>query len=98
MAGLVITTLLVVQAIIGYYHHQRYIIDRPTSHRWFTHLHLWLGRFLILAGGANCGKGLSLATASRAGLIAWYTAFGVLAVLYGIGLVVTRQRANSSKE
>ena len=93
-----ITTLLGVQAIIGYYHHQRCIIDRPTSRPWFAHLHLWLGRFLILAGVANSGTGLSLATVPRTGMIAWYAACGILATLYAVGLVAARKRAKPSRE
>jgi len=85
--------------MFGYYHHQRYVIDRPTSRRWFTHAHLWLGRLVILTGLINCGTGLDLAKVSKTGQIAWYVVWGVLAVLYAIAVFVTIQwRATKAKE
>ena len=97
--GLVITAFIILQIMFGYYHHQRYVIDRPTSRRWFTHAHLWLGRLVILTGLINCGTGLDLAKVSKTGQIAWYVVWGVLAVLYAIAVFVTIQwRATKAKE
>jgi hypothetical protein len=85
--------------MLGYYHHRRYILDRPTSRRWFTHFHLWLGRLLILAGLTNCGTGLNLANVSKTGVIAWYVAFAVLSVVYAVAVLATiKWRAIRRKE
>jgi len=97
--GVLITALIILQIMLGYYHHQRYVLDRPTSRRWFTHAHLWLGRVVILTGLINCGTGLDLANVSTAGQIAWYVVWAVLATVYAIAVFVTiRWRAGRAKE
>jgi hypothetical protein len=84
--------------MLGYHHHRRYVRDRPKSRRWFTHMHVWLGRLLILAGLANCGTGLLLANVARTGVIAWYVVFGVLAGAYAVVVLTIRGYPKKSRE
>ena len=87
--GIVIIGLIAIQLLLGYYHHRRFLLDRPSSRRWFTHAHLWLGRLIILLGLANGGCGLLLANVATKYAIIWWAVCGALAVIYGvISLVV----------
>lgn len=74
--------------MFGGYHHYRYVRDKPAKRRWFTHVHLWLGRVLILCGLANCGFGLLIAQVSLHWAIIWWIASGGLALLYFFFYVV----------
>src|SRR5579859_7126526 len=87
--GIVIIGLIVMQALLGYYHHHRFIRDKPSHRRWFTHAHLWLGRLVIVLGLANGGFGLLRAYVATKYAIIWWGVCGALAVIYGvISLVV----------
>ena len=91
--GITIIGLLVLQASLGYYHHRRFLKDRPSSRRWFTHAHLWLGRFIILFGLANCGFGLRLALVDWKYVIIWWAGCAGLAVGYaGASLIMLRHQ------
>jgi hypothetical protein len=97
--GIIIFVLLVLQIAFGYYHHHRFVRDRPSSRRWFTHAHLWLGRLVILCGIANCGSGLLLAGVDTEYAIIWWVIGCVLAVLYVIASVIAaRFRAKRTGE
>lgn len=87
--GIIIIVLLTFQASLGYYHHRRFIRDKPSSRRWFTHLHLWLGRSLIVCGLINCGFGLNLAPVSWRYVIIWWVVCGALAVTYAVSSIAT---------
>jgi hypothetical protein len=80
--GTVIIILGIIQAIFGWYHHRRFVQDRPTRRRWFTHVHLWLGRALILCGSVNCGFGFPLSNADFKWAVIWWIVCGVFAVIY----------------
>jgi hypothetical protein len=88
--GVGILVAAIIQACFGAYHHSRFIKDRPTHRRWFTHVHLWLGRTVILSGLANCGLGLLIANQSIHAAIIWWTVTGGLAVAYFFGYVIMR--------
>ena len=97
--GITIIGLIVLQASLGYYHHRRFLKDRPSSRRWFTHVHLWLGRFVILFGLANCGCGLRLAFVDWKYVIIWGVVCGALAVGYAVAsLVMSRYRVGKTGE
>lgn len=82
--GITIICLLAVQLGLGFYHHRRYIKDSPTYRRWFTYVHLWLGRLIILLGLANAGCGLKLAFVQSKYVIAWWATCGFLAIVYAL--------------
>jgi hypothetical protein len=82
--GITIISFLAVQLAFGYYHHKRYIQDSPTYRRWFTYVHIWLGRILIICGLANAGCGLKLAFVDNKYVIAWWVTCGALAVIYAL--------------
>src|SRR5208282_3289964 len=87
--GIIILVLIFIQGGFGYYHHHRFVKDRPSSRRWFTHTHLWLGRFIILSGLLNCGFGLVLVYVDWKYVILWWIVCGLLAVTYAIALVMS---------
>jgi hypothetical protein len=80
--GVVIVGLLFLQAGLGSYHHRRFVIDKPSSRRWFTHAHLWLGRTTIIFGLVNSGFGLRLAYVDWKYCIIWWIVCGVLVLAY----------------
>jgi hypothetical protein len=84
----VIIGLVVLQLLLGYYHHRRFLVDRPSFRRWFTHAHLWLGRLVILLGLANGGCGLLLAPVATKYAIIWWAVCGGLAVIYGVFSII----------
>jgi hypothetical protein len=89
----------IVQACFGGYHHYRYVRDKPSHRRWFTHVHLWLGRTVILCGLANCGFGIIAAGKPVHYAILWWIGSGVLAGLYftaSIILAFIRRREKHS--
>ena len=101
--GIAILGVLCFQGVLGKYHHQRFVLEKPIHRRWFTHLHLWLGRTLILCGLANCGFGLLLANVASKWAIIWWIGSGVLALTYlGVSLIVKvirkRARRKQSEE
>lgn len=87
--GIIILVLIFIQGGFGYYHHHRFVKDRPTSRRWFTHAHLWLGRFIIVSGLLNCGCGLVLVFVDWKYVILWWIICGLLAITYGIASILT---------
>jgi hypothetical protein len=87
--GIAIVALLFVQAGLGYYHHHRFLLDKPSSRRWFTHAHLWVGRITIISGLVNCGFGLRLAYVEWKYVIIWWGVCGALVIAYVVIYVVT---------
>ena len=63
--------------------------DRPPSRRWFTHIHLWLGRSIIPSGLVNCGLGLVLVPVDWKYVIIWWAICGLLLFIYAIAFVLT---------
>ena len=97
--GIIILVLIFIQGGFGYYHHHRFVKDHPSSRRWFTHTHLWLGRFIILSGLMNCGFGLALAYVDWKYVILWWIICGLLAITYAIASVMAvRYRAKKVGE
>jgi hypothetical protein len=97
--GIIILLLIFIQGGFGYYHHHRFVKDRPSSRRWFTHTHLWLGRFIILSGLLNCGCGLLLVFIDWKYVILWWIICGLFAIAYAIASIMTlRYRAKKAGE
>jgi hypothetical protein len=99
--GITIVIAVVIQAVFGWYHHMRYVRDKPTRRRWFTHVHLWLGRVVIIAGLLNCGFGVVRAGHPWQWAFIWWIASGVLVMLYfGFSVIIaliqrrTKRRPN----
>jgi hypothetical protein len=89
--GILILALIVLQIVLGIYHHIRFVQDKPSTRRWFTHAHLWLGRTLIVAGLLNAGFGLRQALVSWTYVILWWAISGALVLAYAVASVVTVQ-------
>jgi Eukaryotic cytochrome b561 len=80
--GLLLFLLLICQGGIGFYHHQRFKKDQPITRRWFTHVHLWLGRTLLFLALINIGLGIQLYGAGVGAQAAWYLFTIALVVAY----------------
>jgi len=95
--GTVLFGLFLIQPFLGLYHHLQY---RKTSTRKpLSHVHIWLGRILIVAGIINGGLGLELAAnASKRQLIAYGVVSGVVGVLYILLVVVKKKGAGGRSD
>ena len=80
--GLAVILCCLLQGVVGWYHHRRYVRDKPSHRRWFTHLHIWLGRVVIIGGLINCGFGFPLANVKMEWAIVWWGISGVVILLY----------------
>jgi hypothetical protein len=98
--GLILFLALFVQGGLGWYHHKRYQEDKPTSRRWFTHLHLWLGRLLLFLALINIGLGMQLYGDGPGAQAGWYVISIALMALYTFFLwrnfYRTKKRANDA--
>ena len=98
--GLILFIGLGIQGGLGWYHHKRYKEDKPTSKRWFTHAHLWLGRFLLFFALINIGLGIQLYGDSAAAQAVWYiftiALAGAYAFFYWRTYIRKRKRINDS--
>ena len=70
--GLLLFLGLGIQAGLGWYHHKRYEEDKPTERRWFTHAHLWFGRFILFLALINIGLGIQLYGDGAGAQAVWY--------------------------
>jgi len=70
--GLLLFLGLICQAAVGFYHHRRFKEEKPTSRRWFTHLHLWFGRSLLFLALINIGLGIQLYGNGAGAQAGWY--------------------------
>jgi hypothetical protein len=61
-----------IQGGLGWYHHKRYVADKPTHRRWFTHVHLWFGRLLLFLALINMGLGMQLYGDAAGAQAGWY--------------------------
>ena len=77
-----IIAVIFVQAVLGVYHHRNYLKLQRKS--WFTYLHIWLGRVVIVSGLANAGCGLNLAGVQWKYVAIWWAGTGFLAIVYAV--------------
>lgn len=75
--GTVVCWAMVVQPILGWFHHKYYL--KHKSRGIISHGHIWYGRALMLTGLINVGLGLQLAGASSMLL----TLYALLAAVMG---------------
>jgi len=91
--GTVIVILFLLQPFIGLAHHCLY---KKTGGRTpVSHIHIWLGRSILICGAVNGGLGLQLAANSRGGEIAWGVVAGVMALIYAAIVLVKRKSGKS---
>ncbi|PSN70742.1 hypothetical protein BS50DRAFT_267089 [Corynespora cassiicola Philippines] len=89
--GIVITILFLVSAIFGYLHHKNFLRTQSPTHE--RHIHVWLGRFLLILGLINGGTGLKLADNTTAGGIVYGVVAGLVGITYaGVWYWSKRQR------
>ena len=78
--GLVVFSMLFFQPITGIVHHLIY--RRKQERTAFAHVHMWLGRALIILGVINGGLGLQWADNTTKGEIAYGVIAGIVGVVY----------------
>ena len=80
--GTIIMGLLIIQASLGQVQHSIYLKTQKRSI--WSYGHIWLGRFVIIAGMVNGGVGLSLprADAPNSAIIAYSVVAGVIGIGY----------------
>lgn len=49
--GIVVVVAVMIQALLGYWHHRNY--KKVGERTWVSHSHLWVGRLVIVAGMIN---------------------------------------------
>ncbi|KAL7927374.1 hypothetical protein ACQKWADRAFT_276493 [Trichoderma austrokoningii] len=81
IAGVVIFSLLLVQALLGWRHHMDFI--RIFRRTWISHTHIYLGFAILLAGWANVISGLVLYGFSKLGTV--LIGLFILLELLGVG-------------
>jgi Eukaryotic cytochrome b561 len=101
--GVVVVALLLLQPFLGLLQHMHY--RRHENRSVFSHLHVWLGRALLIMGAVNGGLGLELVgkTVSRKNCeIAYGVIAGVMFVVYvaafGLSKVMTPKKASLEHE
>ncbi|KAL4970414.1 cytochrome b561 domain-containing protein [Aspergillus stella-maris] len=86
--GTVIVVFLLVQPLIGFWHHRRF--KKTQSAGIWTHIHIWLGRVFLVLGIINGGTGLKLADNTTGGIIAYAVVAGLFGLAY-ITIAALRQ-------
>jgi hypothetical protein len=76
---------------MGWLHHQHYLKHQERGV--ISHLHMWFGRLLLIAGIVNGGLGLQLAGAMDSLVIAYSTVAGVMVVLYAVTKIFVSMRS-----
>ena len=93
--GILLFVLIFFQPFLGWLHHRFF----KTHHRrtFWSHAHIWLGRFIITLGIINGGLGLQLAGNSVTGEIAYGVIAGVIWLVYVVSIIIgERKRSKSS--
>jgi hypothetical protein len=87
---------LLIQPFIGLLHHRRFISTQKQS--FWTVLHVWYGRSLILLGIINGGLGLQLAANTKAGMIVYSVLGGTIGASLCTLIVYVEVKRISTKE
>ncbi|KAJ4175768.1 hypothetical protein NW759_017113 [Fusarium solani] len=88
--GTIVVALIGLQPILGWAHH-RYFVDHG-KRGVISHVHIWLGRILMIISIINGGLGLQLASSPRGYIIAYSVVAGIAALLYIAGAFVSGLR------
>jgi len=88
--GTVTMAMTVVQALLGWYHHRIFQVEKLRGH---THAHIWLGRVTIICGMINCGFGLLLVPVKVEWAIIWWVGCGVITMIYISAQILLRVRS-----
>ena len=91
--GIALASFIGLQGLLGWWHHRRFI--RLHRRTWVSHVHIWLGRLVMVAGWGNIVSGLLL----RGYKIATVLIAIIIVCLQAVGLSgwvfwVQRRRAN----
>ena len=78
---------LVLQALLGYYQHYRFLRDKPPTRPWFNYVHIVCGTILVVMGIFNCPSGLTLARVSDKYVNVWWGVSSVLVISYAVACI-----------
>ncbi|KAF2250689.1 hypothetical protein BU26DRAFT_385212, partial [Trematosphaeria pertusa] len=78
--GIVVTILFLLQPVIGWLHHRHFAAKGTKNYK--RHVHVWLGRILLVLGVINGGTGLKLSDNTTAGGIVYGIIAGLMALVY----------------
>ncbi|KAJ9419219.1 hypothetical protein FOXG_07333 [Fusarium oxysporum f. sp. lycopersici 4287] len=95
--GTIVCILMIIQPILGWWHHKNYLrYERRTA---VSHAHLWYGRALMIIGIVNGGIGLQLSGASTGLIIAYAVVSIIVFAMYTAGSVrkMIRMRRKESR-
>jgi hypothetical protein len=92
--GTVIVVALLLQPLLGFAHHRRFIASGKSG--MWTALHVWYGRILIIAGIVNGGLGLQLAANTMPGKIVYSVLGGLAGAAMILLAVATESRTAKS--
>ena len=56
--GIALASIIGIQGLLGWWHHRRFV--RLHRRTWVSHVHIWLGRLVMVAGWGNIVSGLLL--------------------------------------
>jgi hypothetical protein len=82
--GTILTALLLLQPLIGQWHHSLYKRKSPGKkfNPWVRRSHVWLGRLLMVASIVNGATGIVLANNTPGGEKGYSAAAGIVGVIY----------------
>lgn len=78
--GIVITVLFLLEPIMGWLHHKHFVATINKNYN--RHIHVWLGRVLIVLSVINGGTGIKLSGNTTGGGIAYGVVAGLAAIAY----------------
>lgn len=78
--GIVLLIILLLQPLIGWLHHKRFVQTGGRSA--FSYSHIWVGRIAIILGMINGGLGLKLSSVRTSYVIVYSVFAGIMGVAY----------------
>lgn len=95
--GTVVVALMGLQPFLGWAHHRYFVKNQKRGV--ISHVHIWLGRLLMVLGIINGGLGLQLASSPQGYIITYSVIAGIAFVLYVGGVITGRiRRGDRSKQ
>ncbi|KHO00067.1 uncharacterized protein MAM_01990 [Metarhizium album ARSEF 1941] len=86
--GLVVSILMTIQPVLGWLHHERFLKHRRRGP--VSHVHIWLGRVVMLFGIIDGGIGLQSAGASSRFITTYSVVAALVSVMYLVGVTFGR--------
>ncbi|KAI0841100.1 CBD9-like protein [Hypoxylon sp. FL0890] len=88
--GTVVVCLMVVQPVLGWFHHRYFVKHQQRGI--VSHAHIWYGRALLTMGVVNGGLGLQLAEAPRTFVVVYEVLAAIMFAIYIASAVLGQVR------